>query len=388
MNDIYAALMPIAPRPDTVFVDGKGSWLTDSRGRRYLDFIQGWAVNALGHGHPAVVAAIQRQAERLINASPAFYNQPMLNLASVLAEHSAFDRVFFTNNGAEANEGAVKLSRKWGSLHRDGAYKTVTFDGGFHGRTLAMMSASGKAGWDRLFEPKVPGFVKVPFNDLEAVAAAIDEDTVAVMLEPIQGEAGVVPATKGFVRGLRALTRERGLLLIFDEVQTGAGRTGSLFAYEHFGIRPDIMTLGKGIGGGVPLAALLATKAVSCFDYGEQGGTYNGNPLVCAAGLAVLQTILEPGFLDTVRRREEHLREGLNALATTRRLGEVRGRGLLLALDTLSNDAGAIASRAFARGLLVNAPRHNALRFMPALNVSEAEIDRMLGILDAALEGP
>ena len=382
MLDAYTALMPIAARPDTLFVHGRGSWLSDSEGRRYLDFVQGWAVNSLGHGHPAVVQAIQRQAAHLINPSPAFFNRPMLDLAQALVDHSAFDQVFFTNSGAEANEGAVKLARKWGKLHRDGAYKIVTFDNGFHGRTLAMMSASGKPGWDALFEPKLPGFVKVPFNDLDAVAAAIDQDTVAVMLEPIQGEAGVIPASRDFVAGLRTLTRDRGLLLIFDEVQTGMGRTGSLFAYEQYGVQPDIMTLGKGIGGGVPLAALLATDTVSCFDHGEQGGTYNGNPLVCAAGLAVLQTLLGPGFLHGVQQRGAYLRDGLGELATRQGLGKVRGSGLLLALDTLALDAGAIAARAFQQGLLINAPRRNTLRFMPALNVSEEEIDRVLAILD------
>ncbi|MCB1838560.1 MAG: aminotransferase class III-fold pyridoxal phosphate-dependent enzyme, partial [Alcanivoracaceae bacterium] len=205
-------------------------------------------------------------------------------LANRLADSSAFDQVFFANSGAEANEGAIKLARKWGSLHRNGAYGIITFENGFHGRTLATMAASGKPGWQALFEPKVPGFTKVPYNDLDAVAAAADSHTVAVMLEPIQGEAGVIPADSTFVQGLRQLTREREMLLIFDEIQTGMGRTGSLFAYQALGVEPDIMTLGKGIGGGVPLAALLTTDAVSCFAPGDQGGTYNGNPLMCAVG--------------------------------------------------------------------------------------------------------
>lgn len=385
MENTFAALMPIASRPDTIFVNGNGSWMTDSGGRRYLDFVQGWAVNALGHNHPAVVDAIQQQACRLINPSPAFYNQPMIDLANLLVANSVFDQAFFTNNGAEANEGAVKLARKWGTTHRGGAYKIITFENGFHGRTLAMMSASGKASWDRLFEPRVPGFVKVPYNDLDAVATAIDEDTVAVMLEPIQGEAGVIPATRDFVRGLRALTQEKRLLLIFDEVQTGMGRTGSLFAYQQFGVEPDIMTLGKGIGGGVPLAALLTTETVSCFEPGDQGGTYNGNPLVCAAGLAVFTTLSSPGFLEAVQERGRYLQQGLSALAKEHDLGAVRGSGLLLALDTSGKDAKAIAGRAFDNGLLINAPRANTLRFMPALNVMTTEIDSMLDILDETL---
>jgi len=387
MTTRFDALMPIAPRPDTVFVAGEGSWIRDENGRRYLDFVQGWAVNTLGHCHPVLVEAIQSQATRLINASPAFYNRPMLDLADRLVAHSAFDQVFFANNGAEANEGAVKLARKWGSRYRDGAYKIVTFENGFHGRTLSMMGASGKPGWDRLFEPKVPGFTKVPYNDLDAVAAALDNRTVAVMLEPIQGEAGVIPAAEAFVHGLRELTRERGRLLIFDEVQTGMGRTGTLFAYQQFGIEPDIMTLGKGIGGGVPLAALLTTKAVSCFDPGDQGGTYNGNPLVCAAGLAVLDALLIPGFLEGVRERGRYLEERLATLAGKYGLGELRGRGLLIALDTKERDARTIAARAFDEGLLINAPRPNALRFMPALNVSTEEIERMAELLDRVLGG-
>ncbi|MCB0043449.1 MAG: aminotransferase class III-fold pyridoxal phosphate-dependent enzyme, partial [Caldilinea sp.] len=214
MTTSFDAVMPIAVRPDVVFTHGNGSWIMDENGRRYLDFVQGWAVNTLGHAHPAIVTALQQQAAHLINPSPAFYNRPMIDLANRLVAHSAFDQVFFANSGAEANEGAVKLARKWGSLHRDGAYKIITFENGFHGRTLAMMAASGKPGWETLFEPKVPGFLKVPYNDLDAVAAAVDDQTVAVMLEPIQGEAGVIPATAEFVRGLRELTRERQLLLI------------------------------------------------------------------------------------------------------------------------------------------------------------------------------
>ena len=386
MNQQFKAVMPVALRPEVVFVDGNGSWLRDEQGREYLDFVQGWAVNSLGHCHPALVEAVQSQAVRLFQPGPAFYSQPMVELANRLVANSHFDRVFFINSGAEANEGAIKLARKWGSLHRNGAYKIITFENGFHGRTLATMAASGKPGWDALFEPKVAGFTKVPYNDLSAVAAAIDQKTVAVMLEPIQGEAGVIPASAAFVQGLRKLTRERNLLLIFDEIQTGMGRTGSLFAYQQLGVEPDIMTLGKGIGGGVPLAALLATEAVNCFAPGEQGGTYNSNPLVCAAGLAVLNTLLSPGFLANVQTQGRLLQQGLEKLSARYGLGEVRGHGLLLALATRQMDANAIAAKAFQRGLLINAPRDNTLRFMPALNVLPCEIERMLVILAECIE--
>ncbi|MEN8168356.1 MAG: acetylornithine transaminase [Pseudomonadota bacterium] len=385
MTTPFDAIMPIAFRPEVIFEKGEGAWLTDANGRRYLDFVQGWAVNVLGHGHPAIVEALQQQAARLINPSPAFYNQPMVDLASQLVANSIFDQVFFTNSGAEANEGAIKLARKWGSLHRSGAYKIITFENGFHGRTLATMTASGKPGWDALFEPKVPGFIKLPYNDLNSVANVIDNETVAVMLEPIQGEAGVIPATREFLQGLRTLTRDRELLLIFDEVQTGMGRTGTLFNYQRADMEPDIMTLGKGIGGGVPLAALLTTDRVSCFEPGDQGGTFNGNPLVCAAGLAVLNSLLSPGFLMGVEERGQYLNQGLSQLATQYDLGEVRGCGLLWALDTAQRDAKNIVAMAFGRGLLIDAPRPDTLRFMPALNVTKQEIDQMLNVLHDVL---
>jgi acetylornithine/N-succinyldiaminopimelate aminotransferase len=386
MKHRFTALIPIAPRPATVFTKGAGSWLSDSEGHPYLDFVQGWAVNTLGHCHPVIVEALQSQATRLINASPAFYNQPMVDLAELLVANSAFDQVFFANSGAEANEGAVKLARKWGAIHRNGAFKIITFENGFHGRTLTMMEASGKPNWNKLFAPKTPGFIKVPYNNLDAVVDAIDDETVAVMLEPIQGEAGVIPANQDFLHAIRKLTKEKNLLLIFDEVQTGMGRTGSLFAYQQYGVEADIMTLGKGIGGGVPLSAMLVTEAVSCFEPGDQGGTYNGNPLVCAAGCALLKTLLKPGFLKSVQASSLHLQQGLSTLAKHYGLGGVRGRGLLLALDTLQRDATAITKQAFDHGLLINAPRPNTLRFMPALNVSLEEIDLMLNILDKALK--
>jgi len=293
------ALMEITQRPDLAFVRGQGSWLEDHAGKRYLDFVQGWAVNCLGHCPEPVTRALAQQGALLVNPSPAFYNLPSIELAQRLTGASCFDRVFFANSGAEANEGAIKLARKYGRVHRDGAYKIITFEHGFHGRTLATMSASGKPGWDTMFAPQVDGFPKARLNDLDSVRALIDDRTVAVMLEPVQGEAGVVPAEEDFLRALRELTREQGLLLIVDEVQTGMGRTGTLFAYQQAGIEPDIMTLGKGIGAGVPLAALLARESASVFAHGEQGGTYNGNPLMAAVGVAVFDALTAPGFLES-----------------------------------------------------------------------------------------
>ena len=381
----FDALMDITARPPVVFVRGEGSFLWDHNGKRYLDFVQGWAVNCLGHSPPIVAEALTSQAKLLLTPSPAFYNAPSLDLAKALTDCSCFDQVFFTNSGAEANEGAIKLARKFGALHRNGAYEIVTFEGGFHGRTLATMSASGKKAFEPLFEPKVAGFPKAQLNDLASVERAINDKTVAVMLEPIQGEAGVWPASEQFLRDLRELTSARRLLLIVDEIQTGMGRTGKLFYYEHAAIEPDIMTLGKGIGGGVPLAALLATRAASCFEHGDQGGTFNGNPLMCAAGAAVLQHVAAPTFLKSVSDNGLYLEGELQRISARHGLGEVRGRGLLLALDLKMPIAGSIVTQAFEDGLLLNAPRPDTLRFMPALTVTRQEIAAMIDSLDAVL---
>lgn len=379
----FAAIMDVTPRPPVVFADGQGSWLYDTAGKRYLDLVQGWAVNCLGHCPAPVLKALTQQAARLISCSPAFHNETALRLAGALTRASGLDQAYFVSSGGEANEGAIKLARRWGEMHRGGAYEIITTVNGFHGRTLATMSASGKEAWKTLFEPKVPGFPKVPLGDLGAVQAAISERTVAVMLEPIQGEAGVIPAGEDYLKGLRELTEKRGILLILDEIQTGMGRTGRLFGFEHAGIRPDIMTLGKGIGGGVPLAALLARREVSCFQHGDQGGTYNGNPLMCAVGSAVLAEITAPGFLERVQAAGARLWTGLEALSRRHDLGGVRGQGLLLALDLGRPIGPRIVEAAMADGLLLNAPRPDTLRFMPALNIADAEIDQALEMLDA-----
>jgi acetylornithine/N-succinyldiaminopimelate aminotransferase len=381
----YDALMDITVRPPAVFVRGEGSWLWEDSGKRYLDFVQGWAVNCLGHSPPCIADALAAQAKLLLTPSPAFYNGPSLKLAQALVASSCFDQVFFANSGAEANEGAIKLARKYGVLHKNGAHEIISFAGGFHGRTLATMSASGKKAFEPLFEPKVPGFRKAELNDIDSVERLINNKTVAVMLEPIQGEAGVWPATDRFLQELRALTQQHGLLLIFDEIQTGMGRTGKLFHYEHAGIEPDIMTLGKGIGGGVPLAALLATEKASCFEHGDQGGTFNGNPLMCAVGLAVLEQVVTLEFLQATVEAGRHLETELQRLSARHGLGEVRGRGLLLALDLKLPIGASIVAQAFEQGLLLNSPQPDALRFMPALNVSREEIGAMIDGLDGIL---
>ncbi|MCF8199589.1 MAG: acetylornithine transaminase [Sulfuritalea sp.] len=382
------ALMWINLRPELMFVEGQGSWIVDQNGKRYLDFVQGWAVNCLGHSPAVIRNALAAQAGKLINPSPAFFNEPAARLAQLLAANSCFDRVFFANSGAEANEGAIKLARKWGKKQRGGAYEIITFENGFHGRSLATMSATGKPGWDTLFAPQVAGFPKARLNDLDSVAALIGKNTVAVMLEPVQGEAGVVPASGEFMRALRQLTIDHGLLLIVDEVQTGMGRCGTLFAYEQADIQPDVMTVGKGIGGGVPLAALLAREEFSCFEAGDQGGTYNGNPLMTAVGVAVLETLLAPGFLAGVRAKAKLLSDGLQALSTEFGLAGERGCGLLRALLLPDERAPALVTAARALnpiGMLLNAPRPSLLRFMPALNVGHDEIEQMLELLRSVL---
>ena len=381
----FDALMEITARPQVVFVRGEGSFLWDDSGSRYLDFVQGWAVNCLGHSPQVVADALAVQAQRLITPSPAFYNDMSLKLAQALVEQSCLDQVFFANSGAEANEGAIKLARKYGALHKDGAHEIITFEGGFHGRTLATMSASGKKAFEHLFEPKVSGFPKARLNDLASVERLINDRTVGVMLEPIQGEAGVWPATDRFLRDLRELTTAHGLLLILDEIQTGFGRTGKLFHYEHAGITPDIMTLGKGIGGGVPLAALLSTEAASCFEHGDQGGTFCGNPLMCAAGLAVLRHVSTPAFLKSVTDTGLYLEGELQRLSVRHGLGEVRGRGLLLALDLKMPIAASIVAEGFKEGVLLNAPKPDTLRFMPALNVAREEVALVIDCLDGVL---
>ena len=365
-------------------VEGKGSWLIDNNGKRYLDFLQGWAVNCLGHCNPGMIEALNLQAKKLINPSPAFYNEPMIGLSNLLTQNSCFDKVFFANSGAEANEGAIKLARKWGQLNKSGAFEIITFDHSFHGRTLATMSASGKPNWDTMFAPQVAGFPKADLNDLESVKRLVTDKTVAVMLEPVQGEGGVIPTTQEFMRELRQFTKENNILLIADEVQAGCGRTGSLFAYQNYGIEPDIMTLGKGIGGGVPLAALLATDAVACFVPGDQGGTYNGNPLMTAVGISVIEQLLAPGFLDNVRAKGELLKSELLKLCVEFNLEGERGEGLLRALMLGKDIGGKLVELARDRspeGLLINSPRPNLLRFMPALNASDDEIRQMCNML-------
>ena len=370
-------LMPSKQLAEQVFARGQGSWLWDGDGRAYLDFTQGNAVNSLGHSPKALVQALSGQALALINSGAGFHNSGHLKLVNLLCQRTGSDQAYLLNSGAEACEGAIKLARKWGQLHRNGAYHIITASQGSHGRSLGTLAASDPLPCNRC-EPGLPGFSKVPFNDLAALHAAVDSRTVAIMLEPIQGEAGVIPATRHYLKGVERLCRELGILLIFDEVQTGMGRCGALLAEETYGVRADILTLGKGLGGGVPVAALLARGTACCADAGELEGTQHGNALMSAAGLAVLETVLEHGFHDQVGAAGGHLRDGLSRLAGRYGLGEVRGQGLLWGLELHEPLAADVVKAARQEGLLLNAPQANVLRFSPALTVSHGNIDEML----------
>ncbi|MFF7105893.1 aspartate aminotransferase family protein [Pseudomonas sichuanensis] len=370
-------LMPGSERAAQVFVRGQGSWLWDSEGHAYLDFTQGGAVNSLGHSPSVLVKALGSQAQALINPGAGYHSRTLLRLVELLCQSTGSDQAYLLNSGAEACEGAIKLARKWGQLHRNGAYHIITASQGCHGRSLGALSASDPLPCNRC-EPGLPGFSKVPFNDLAALHAAVDSRTVAIMLEPIQGEAGVIPATREYLKGVEQLCRELGILLILDEVQTGVGRCGALLAEHTYGVRADIVTLGKGLGGGVPLAALLARGSACCAAPGELEGSHHGNALMTAAGLAVLQTVLEPGFCEQVQDSGRHLRDGLSRLAGRYGQGEVRGQGLLWGLQLRDDAAAALVEAALHEGLLLNAPQADVVRLSPALTVSKGNIDEML----------
>ena len=385
LKDAEKSLMYVVTRPEKVFVRGKGSYLWDADGNQFFDCLQGWAVNALGHSPPVLVRALNRQAKNLINGSPALYNDAMIEFARLLTENSALDKVFFANSGAEANEGALKLARKYGAKVLGGAYEVITTWNGFHGRTLSMMAASGKKPWDNLFEPKVPGFIRVDFNDLKAVRQAMGKKTCAIMVEPIQGEGGVNVADKAYMKGLRKLCDESGVLLILDEIQTGIGRTGSLFAYEQYGIEPDIMTLGKGIGGGFPLAALMAKDKFCLFEAGDQGGTFCGQPLAMAAGLAVVGEVINKRIFARAKSRGRYLQKRLKEMSGEFGFTNIRGKGLLVGLDLPADKGPEVVKACEAERLLINAPNPKAIRFMPALNITTAQVDEMLDKFATAL---
>jgi acetylornithine/N-succinyldiaminopimelate aminotransferase len=381
MQIANSKLLKVTNRPDIVMSKGKGLYLYDTDGNKYLDFVAGWGVNALGHSPKVIADALSKQAKTLVNASPAYYNVPMIEFAEMLTKSSCFQRAFLCSTGAEANEGAIKLARKYGSVNKNGAYEIITTLNSFHGRTITTMSASGKAAFQKLYQPQTPGFIKVKFNDIEAIKNAIAKNTCAVMIEPIQGEFGVYPANKDYVLKLRELCDKEGILLIFDEVQTGMGRTGKMFCYEHFGIEPDIITLAKGIGAGFPLAAMLAKEKLNIFETGEQGGTYTGQPLAMAVGIAVLKEFRKNKVVQNCAKMGALIVSKLQELSKNSEIENIRGMGLLIGFDLQKTKGSDFANACLKDGLLINSPQEKSIRLMPPLVIKEKEIDELFAIM-------
>ena len=378
--------MQVVKRLPITIVRGQGVCVWDDQGRVYLDFVGGLAVNALGHCHPVVVQALNEQASYLIQTCNLFYTVPQLKLAQLLVENSCLDRVFLCNSGTEANEGAVKLARRYGKLKLGGAYEVITTINSFHGRTLAMVAATGQAKFQEPYTPLPAGFINVAFDDIEAIKKATNKQTCAVMLETIQGEGGVIIPKDSYFKEVVDWCQKKGLLLILDEIQTGMGRTGTMFSYQQLGIEPDIMTLAKGLGGGVPIGAVLAKEKASVFSLGDHGSTYGGNPLTCAVGYAVMKYMLDYDVPGNARKMGQRLLDGLETLKSKFDfVAEARGRGLLVALEFKRDMAAKVLQDCLERGLLVNQPKPNILRFIPPLLVTEPEIDEALAILEEAL---
>ena len=378
--------MFLVRRQPMVLERGEGTKVWDTDGNEYLDFTSGWAVNNIGHANPVMTEAIAKQAATLVQTSNQFYSIPQLQLAQILVENSCLDKIFICNSGAEANEGAIKLAKKYGKKHSNGAYEIITALNSFHGRTLNAVAATGQPHYQQLFEPIPSGFTHVPFDDIDAIKAATNDNTVAVMLEPVQGEGGVNVPSESYLQAVRDWCDEKGLLLIFDEVQTGLGRLGTLFGYESFGVEPDIMTLAKGLGGGVPIGAFLAKDAACAFDPGDHGSTFGGNPLTCAAAYASTRYIVDNDVSANAMKMGEHLGKGLNTLMQDHEfISEVRGMGLLWAMQFNSNVTPAVIEASNKAGLLMNPLRPNAIRLMPPLTVTKEEIDQALEKLETAL---
>jgi len=375
-------------RTPVTLVRGQGARVWDEDGREYLDFVGGWAVNSLGHCHPVVVNAIVEQAHTLIQTSNQFYTIPQLRLAELLLQNSCLDRVFFCNSGTEANEGAVKLARRYRKRYLDGAYEVITTMGSFHGRTLAMVAATGQPKHQQPYVPLPAGFVNVEYNSIEAIKVATTSQTCAIMLEPLQGEGGVNLPDRSYLAAVKAWCDQKGILFILDEIQSGLGRTGTLFAYEQYGIEPDIMTLAKGLASGIPIGAILAKDRASVFTPGEHGSTFGGNPVACAAGYATLKFIIDNDIAGNAKRVGQYFITGLERLRQKFQLiTEIRGCGLLIAMEFSSDIADSAVKACLDRGLLVNRVKPNALRFMPPLIIGNSEVDEALGILDGVLSG-
>lgn len=375
-------LMQTGRRLPVTFVRGEGCLLFDEEGKEYLDLVAGIAVNLLGHAHPDIARTVGGQARTLIHTSNLYFTRPQVELARRLVELSFPSRVFLCNSGAEANEAAIKLARKWGTRNREGAFEIITTDGSFHGRTLATVTAGGQAKYSDPFKPLPEGFVHVPYNDIDAIKAATTERTVAVMLEPVMGEIGIIPAAHGYLAAVRAWCDEKGLLMILDEVQTGLGRTGKWFAHQHHGITPDVMTLAKGLGGGIPIGACLASPRADVFEPGDHGSTFGGNPLACMAALTVLTVIERDGLVGHAAEMGELLNGALQGLGAK----EVRGLGLMQAAEFAEPHAKAFQQSCLESGLIINAVDENTIRLVPPLIISGAEIERAQATMQKVLE--
>jgi acetylornithine/N-succinyldiaminopimelate aminotransferase len=375
-------------RVPVTLVRGKGARAWDDKGRKYLDFVAGWAVNCLGHAHPVVVNALSRQAKKLIHTSNQFYTVPQLQLAELLVQKSCLHKVFFGNSGLEANEGAVKLARRYGKLRLNGAYEVITAIGSFHGRSLAMTAATGQESFHTPYMPVPEGFINVKYNDIEAIKNATTEKTAAVMLELIEAEGGVNVPDADYMKKVRQWCDEKGILLILDEIQTGIGRLGKLFGYQLYDVEPDIMTLAKGLAGGVPIGALLAKEHVAVFAPGDHGSTFGGNPLACAVGCATIKYIIEKDIPGHADREGQYLKEGLAGLKEKYPfITDIRGRGLLLAVEFDSEIGQQVLTACLEAGLLVNKVKPNAIRLMPPLIIGHKEVDEAISILDTVLSG-
>lgn len=373
-------------RQPLTLIRGEGPRVWDSEGKVYLDFVAGIAVNVLGHCHPAVVKAVQEQVTQLVHVSNLYYNVRQIELAELLGIQSGGMRSFFSNSGAEANEGAIKLARKYGRLHRNGAYEIISMDRSFHGRTLATTAATGQASYQATWAPLPDGFKQVPFNDLEAVKQATSEKTVGILVEAVQGEGGIYPATQEYLQSLRQWCDEQNLVLICDEVQAGMGRTGKFFSWEHYGIKPDIVTMAKGLAGGVPIGAMLTAPRTDLFAPGDHGTTFGGNPIACAAGIATIKTILEENLLENAAKMGEYWNTKLEELGNKYTfIDSPRGLGLMRAVHVQHGLAPVIVQRALEHGLLLNNTSPDTLRMIPPLVLTAGDIDEATHLLDQAL---
>ncbi|HEX8731745.1 MAG TPA: aspartate aminotransferase family protein [Ktedonobacterales bacterium] len=370
-----------------VMARGEGARVWDADGKVYLDLVAGIATNVLGHAHPAVVSAIRDQAGRLIHVSNLYINKRQVELAEQLYTISGGMRAFFSNSGAEANEGAIKLARKYGRLNRNGAYGIISMDRSFHGRTLATTAATGQKKYQDTWRPLPDGFKQVPFNDLDALKAATDEKTAGVLIEAVQGEGGIYPASTDYMQGLRAWCDEQNLILICDEVQAGMGRTGKFFSWEHMGARPDIVTMAKGLAGGVPIGAMIAAPRADIFEPGDHGTTFGGNPIACAAGVATMRTIIGEDLIGHSQQMGEYLDAKLRGLEAKypSMVSGVRGLGLMRAFDLAEPRAQDVLDRALEQGVLIANAGTSTIRFVPPLIVQPADLDEAVDKLDIAL---